>query len=83
MSKTTEFQVLLNEITFIKEYLMFNGDAFGGWMPRKAVMRYFDYGASQLRTLERQNDIQVSVIGNRKFYSVQSIIQLIEKNKKK
>jgi hypothetical protein len=82
MSKTTEFQVLLNEIAFIKEYLIFNGDAFGGWMPKKAVMRYFDYGDTQLRMLERKNAIQVSVVGNRKFYSVQSIIQLIEKNKK-
>ena len=82
MSKTSELSAILNEIAFIKEYLIFNGDAFGGWLPRKAVMRYFDYGASQLRMLERKNAIQVSIIGNRKFYSVQSIIQLIEKNKK-
>ncbi len=82
MSKTSELYAILNEIAFIKEYLIFNGDAFGGWLPRKAVMRYFDYGASQLRMLERNNSIEVSIIGNRKFYSVQSIIQLIEKNKK-
>lgn len=61
---------------------MFNGNAFGGWLPRKVVMRYFDYSASQLRMLERKNVIQFSRIGNRKFYSVQSIIELIEKNKK-
>jgi len=50
------------------------------WLPKKSVMRYFDYGETQLRQLEKENSLVVSKIKARKFYSVQSIINLIEKN---
>jgi len=51
------------------------------WLPKKAVMRFFDYGETQMRQLEKENKIVVSKIGARKFYSVQSILNLIEANK--
>lgn len=52
------------------------------WLPKKAVMRYFDYGETQLRQLEKEHNLEVSKIKGRKFYSVQSILNLIEKHKK-
>jgi hypothetical protein len=52
------------------------------WLPKKAVMRYFDYGETQLRQLEKEHNLEVSKIKARKFYSVQSILNLIEKHKK-
>jgi hypothetical protein len=53
-----------------------------GWLPKKMVMRYFDYGETQLRQLEKEHNLEVSKIKARKFYSVQSILNLIEKHKK-
>jgi hypothetical protein len=57
-----------------------DSSAIGGWLPKKAVMRFFDYGDSQMKTLEDKKILVVSKIGRRKFYSVESIISLIEKN---
>jgi hypothetical protein len=81
-----EVITILKEIKAIKQSLLAierNGAAIGGWLPKKAVMRYFDYADNQLRILERENALEVSKVGRRKFYSLNSIIALIEKNKQK
>ena len=81
-----EYYKLMSEITLIKQSLLAierNGAAIGGWLPKKAVMRYFDYADNQLRVLERENALEVSKVGRRKFYSLNSIIALIDKNKQK
>lgn len=75
---------LMDEILLIKKSLLAiekNGLSLGGWLNKKAVLRYFDYCDNQLRNLERTHSIEVSKIGRRKFYSVASIKALIEKNK--
>ncbi len=51
------------------------------WLPKKVVMRFFDYGETQMRQLEKEHHLEVSKIKARKFYSVQSILNLIEKHK--
>lgn len=51
------------------------------WLPKKVVMRFFDYGDTQLRQLEKEYKIEVSKIKARKFYSVKSLLKLIENNK--
>jgi hypothetical protein len=79
----TEYNKLLSEIRLIKQSIVAierNGAAIGGWLPKRAVMRYFDYADNQLRLLEKTNALEVSKIGRRKFYSLASIIKLIEKN---
>jgi hypothetical protein len=81
-----EYYKLMSEITLIKQSLLSierNGAAIGDWLPKKAVMRYFDYADNQLRVLERENALEVSKVGRRKFYSLNSIIALIDKNKQK
>ena len=81
-----EIIIILNEIKAIKQSLLVierNGSAIGGWLPKKAVMRYFDYGDNQIRLLERTKLIEVSKIGRRKFYSLKSIIKIIEENTQK
>ena len=81
-----EVITILKEIKAIKQSLLVierNGAAIGGWLPKKAVLRYFDYGDSQLRLLEKSKEIEVSKVGRRKFYSLASIIELIDKNKQK
>ncbi len=77
---------LAKDMALIKQSLFAierNGAAIGGWLPKKAVMRYFDYADNQLRALERENTLEVSKVGRRKFYSLNSIIALIDKNKQK
>jgi hypothetical protein len=81
-----EYNKLMSEITLIKQSLLAierNNAAIGGWLPKKAVMRYFDYADNQLRLLEKENDLEVSRVGRRKFYSTKSIIALIDRNKQK
>ena len=51
------------------------------WLPKKTVMRFFDYGETQMRELEKENSLITSKIKSRKFYSVASILNLIENNK--
>jgi hypothetical protein len=80
----SEYSMLMSEIKLIKQALAAidrNGSAIGGWLPKKAVLRFFDYSDNQLRFLERKNLIESSKVGRRKFYSIKSIIQLIERNK--
>lgn len=80
-----DYYKLMSELMLIKQSLLAiekNGSAIGGWLPKKVVMRYFDYGETQLRTLEHEHSIEVSKVGNRKFYAIASIIELLNKNKK-
>jgi excisionase family DNA binding protein len=79
-----EAKIILSEIKAIKQSLASierNGSTIGGWLPKKAVLRYFDYSDNQLRMLEKENALEVSKIGRRKFYSAKSITALLEKNK--
>lgn len=80
-----DYSKLINEIKLIKQSLVAierNGAAIGGWLPKKAVMRFFDYGDTQLRALELTHLLEVSKIGNRKFYSLKSLMELLNKNLK-
>ena len=81
-----DYEKLMSEIALIKQSMLAiekNGTAIGGWMPKKAVMRYFDYADSQLRELEKSKAIEVSKVGRRTFYSKDSIIKLLNQNKQK
>jgi hypothetical protein len=82
----SEANIILNELRAIKQSLLAierNSASIGGWLPKKAVLKYFDYADNQLRTLERTKAIEVSKVGRRKFYSLKSIITLINQNKQK
>lgn len=73
------FQLML-EINYKLDNLSEKG-LHNVWLPKKAVMKYFDYGETQIRQLEKEHNLEVSKIKARKFYSVQSILNLIEKHK--
>jgi hypothetical protein len=76
-----ETNPVFNEIKAIKQSLISierNSVFLGDWLPKKAVLRFFDYGETQMRALEKSGAIVVSRIGNRKFYSKTSILQLLE-----
>ena len=78
-----DYNNLLAELKYIKieiENLQIDSKAIGDWLPKKSVMKFFDYGDSQLRELERTTNIVYSKIKRRKFYSIKSIINLINNN---
>lgn len=80
-----DYSRLMSEIKLIKQSVASierNGSVIGGWLPKRAVLRFLDYSDNQLRLLERKNMIEFSKVGRRKFYSIKSLIQLIEQNKK-
>jgi hypothetical protein len=52
------------------------------WLPKKVVMRFFDYGETQMRQVEKDFNLETSKIGARKFYSTQSILNLLNQHKK-
>jgi len=74
---------LMSELALIKQSLLSierNTSAIGGWLPKRFVLKYFDYGENQLRSFERTNEVVVSKIGRRKFYSVESLVNILNKN---
>jgi hypothetical protein len=50
------------------------------WLPKHFVQRFFDYGDTKLRELEKSGALTYAKIGDRKFYSRKSIIKLLEDN---
>jgi hypothetical protein len=50
------------------------------WIPRQMVLKFLGYSASQLRVYEQCGELITSKVGRRKFYSVNSIKSLIDKN---
>ncbi len=71
------------DIKLIKELLLSERKSsliINGWINKKTLMHFFDYGDTQMLSLEKEHSITVSKIGRRKFYSIESIIMLIEKN---
>lgn len=50
------------------------------WIPRSQVMSFFQYGDTQMGSLEKNEDLVVAKIGNRKFFHRDSIVKLIEKS---
>ena len=78
-----EYEKLMSEIRLIKKAIYSierNTAPIGGWIPKNAAMRFLDYADNQMRVLERKNLLIVSKIGRRKFYSIQSLIELIQTN---
>ena len=76
-------KLIMDEISSIKSimlHLLHNRANIEDWLPENVVMRFFNYGKTQMRSLEKRENLIISKIGNRKFYNKQSIIVLIEKN---
>ncbi|OYU84276.1 MAG: hypothetical protein CFE24_07260 [Flavobacterium sp. BFFFF2] len=74
---------LLNEIQQIKRAIVAienSGIVIGGWISKESAIRFFGYCENQLRHIEKNYDVEVSKIGRRKFYSVESIIKVIKQN---
>ena len=52
--------------------------ALEGWISKKQLMRFFDYGDTQWKTFVQRENLQEVKIGNRRFYKLTSIGRLFE-----
>ena len=50
------------------------------WIPRLRVMKFFNYGTTQMTAFEKIDGVIVSKIGKRKFIHRDSIEKLLDKN---
>ncbi len=65
-----EFQtMLMAELTGIKKQLPLQESTLTltDWIPRPLVMEFFDYGDTQIASLEKTNDLVVAKVGNVNF----------------
>jgi hypothetical protein len=49
------------------------------WIPRHEVMQYLGFGSTQMNAISKKYNLRKSTIGKRIFYSVQQIIDLLNK----
>ncbi|WP_148661287.1 helix-turn-helix domain-containing protein [Flavisolibacter tropicus] len=52
------------------------------WVPKKILMRFLDYGDTQIAALLNSGELDVVTIGKRKFIHRDSITKFLEKNRK-
>jgi hypothetical protein len=80
----TELTQIKQELEAIKSTLLKmekNGLILGDYIPEKLVATFFNYSETKLREFRRQNKVIFSKIGVRYFYSIESIIKLLNDNK--
>lgn len=79
----TELTQIKQELEAIKSTLIRmekNGIIIGDFIPEKLVATFFNYSETKLREFRRQKKVVFSRIGVRNFYSVESIIKLLDSN---
>ena len=50
------------------------------WVPRSEVIKFFNYGDTQMATLEKSGDLVVTKVGRRVFIHRDSLDKLLNKN---
>lgn len=78
-----KWQELLRRLTKmeVEINMILQNQSIGDWIPKKTVMKFFDYGEASIVKLEES--IDTSKIGRRTFYSKSSLLDLLEHNKVK
>ena len=82
-SEATKLIELLNSISEINQKLdrlSLNQKVIEGWVKRRVIMDFLDYGPTQMISFERNNNLIVSKIGKRKFVNVESLKKILEEN---
>ena len=76
-------QKILNILTALQKDIAdikMGNITIGGFTSRKHIMRFFDLCDTSMNTLENTGQLKVSKIGRRKFYDINSIKELLNKN---
>jgi hypothetical protein len=78
-----EQQEILNAINGLRNTLISvnsHTSPVDGWLPRSEVMRFMNYGNTQMCALEKSGELITSKIGKRVFIRKDSLTKLLEKN---
>lgn len=51
------------------------------WIPKREVMKFLDFGETQMTTLTKCLPFTITTIGKRKFYLAESLLKILEDNK--
>ncbi|MEO6230470.1 MAG: hypothetical protein ABJB11_12955 [Ferruginibacter sp.] len=82
-------EILQNQLQQISEQLQLlqkkldnlqESPEFEGWMTRKSLMKFLNYGDTQIASLFKNGELKIAEIGNRKFISKESVLKMLEKN---
>jgi hypothetical protein len=76
-------QTLLTEVRELKlnnGSLQESSELVKGWIPRSVVMKYLNYGNTQISQFIKKHDIATINIGKRIFISIKSLSDAFEKN---
>lgn len=48
------------------------------WISRPDLMKFFNYGPTQMAELEKSGKLRVAKVGKRKFYAISSVNAMLE-----
>lgn len=79
---TFDDSTILAELSTIKNYLLQNtaSKVSTDWIPKKDLMKFLNYGDTQMAALLHSGELTVSTVGKRKFIHRPSFIKFLEKN---
>lgn len=72
----------LNDVKKLLQDIHENPEITTTWLPRARVMAFFDYGDTQMASLEKSGRLVVAKVGNRKFIHRDSLLKLLENSAK-
>ncbi len=79
----SSFQTLLTEVRELKKQIESLNDfpeVVKGWIPRSVVMKYLNYGNTQISHFIKKYEIVTTTMGKRIFISQKSLSEAFEKN---
>ena len=72
----------LSDVKHLLQEMKQNPEITTAWLPRARVMAFFDYGDTQMASLEKSGRLVVAKVGNRKFIHRDSLLKLLESSTK-
>ncbi len=81
MQKHNQADNLPNEhpsIKLISDLISTKNPLHQKWLPRHLVMEFLGYGDTQMSSIQRRAKLQTAKVGKRLFYSIDSILKLLD-----
>ncbi len=78
--KQEQYQTLFEILQKINRKVEQNSIVIGEWIPKHIVQKFFNYSATQMLELEKEQSLVITKVKSRKFYLVKSILELLETN---
>jgi hypothetical protein len=81
MEDNIKLDLILQKIEELKIIFIKNNNClFDNWISWNEAKDFFDYGSTQMSTLEKNGELLISKVGRRKYIHRDSVIRLLERN---